>query len=388
MKKQIVFALAVSLLATTGCISVTEYNSQSELYRKALSAKEAQLAETAAKLMVKQSECEAKNLELAKLSVRLEESQKQRLALENELAALRKKFTQEYVSIEEIIETTEYNIPPLILNRYIKHIIPSANASPEEKRKYIHALGQLSDGINSNRLREAITASLISLGHDYFNDMLPYLDKSVFQQAASSLAKPSDKPALKAFLLNPARNNRYGVINIYAALADESDKEDVLKLLPQNPNLLSCVTRLGIEKQAVPFIKKLILENGNTSNQYFEIVLKNSSEAEAAEFLNTFWRIYVKNADANRWGNNMELLLYLARRGFLPAFVRLVETAQSYGNDPYRINMILALGQSGSIGELVEWVKKNKDHLVFDKEKMQYAVKTADIPMKDSRKRN
>lgn len=377
MKQQIACALSVSLFALTGCVSVSEFTRQAEFYRNELSAKDKQLAECAAKLTVKQAEYEAANTEKIKLSARLEEAEKKSLVLKKEQAEFRAKVEQEYIPVAEIIENTEHNLPAAVLKRYLKQITPSADASPAEKRKYIHALGQLNDSINSNFLRQKISASLIALGHDFFNDMLPYMDKSFFQQAGTVLATPSDKPALKALLMNLNRSNRYGLINLYASLADESDKADVLKMLPQNPSLLSCVTRLGIEKEALPIIKQWILEKEQHSTQYFEVVLNHSTEKEAEEFLNAFWRAYLKNTEVNRWSYNMELLLYLAQKGFSPAFVRLVETAPAFGNDPYRTGRILALGPAGSIGDLAEWVKKNKDSLVFDKEKTQYTVKKA-----------
>ncbi|OQA86538.1 MAG: hypothetical protein BWY31_01236 [Lentisphaerae bacterium ADurb.Bin242] len=377
MKQQIACALSVSLFALTGCVSVSEFTRQAEFYRNELSAKDKQLAECAAKLTVKQAECEAANTEKIKLSARLEEAEKKSLVLTKEQAEFRAKVEQEYIPVAEIIENTEYNLPAAVLNRYLKQITPSADASPAEKRKYIHALGQLHDSINPNFLRQKISASLIALGHDFFNDMLPYMDKSFFQQAGAVLATPADKPALKALLMNPNRSGRYGLINLYASLADESDKADVLKMLPQNPNLLPCVTKLGLEKEALPIVKQWVLEKGNHSTSYFAIILKNSSDTEAGEFLDTFWQAYLKNPEGSRFGYNMELLLYLAQKGFIPAFVRLAETAPFFGNDPYRTGRILALGPAGSIGDLAEWVRKNKDSLVFDKEKTQYTVKKA-----------
>jgi|GEM_PF-2742614 len=375
MRTPIICAAFVSLSVLTGCVSVSEYTSQAEFYRNELSAKDKQQAELAAKLAVCQAELQAAKVELAKLSVRLEETEKKSVILKKEQAELQEKIEQEYIPVTEIIENTEYNIPSPVLARYIKQVTPSPNASPAEKRKFIHAVGQLNDGINSNYLRQKISASLIALGHDYFNEMLPYMDKSFFQQAAAVLATPADKSALKAMLMNPNRNNRYGLVNIYASLVDESDKADVLKMLPQNQNLFSCVTKLGIEKEAMPYVKQWILEGGNTSTQYFEIVLKNSSEKEAKEFLDKFWQYYLMNTARNHWGHNMELLQYLAQKGFTPAFVRMVETAPAFGNDPYRTGRILALGPTGTIADLMEWVRKNKDSLVFDKEKNQYTLK-------------
>ncbi len=374
MRTPIICASFVSLAALTGCVSVSEYTKQADSYRNELSAKERQQAELAAKLTVSQAELQAAKVELAKLSVRLEETEKKSVALKKEQAELREKIEQEYIPVIEVIENTEYNIPPAILARYLKQVTPSANASPAEKRNFIHAVGRLNDNYNSNYLRQKIAASLIALGHDYFNDMLPYMDKSVFQQAAAVLATPADKPAIKTLLMNPNRNNRYGLVNIYASLVDESDKADVLKMLPQYQNLFSCITRLGIEKEAVPYIKKWI-EGGNTSIPYFELVLKNSSEKETKVFFGNFWLSYLTNTSRNHWGNNMEILQYLAEKGFTPAFVRLVETAPVYGNDPYRIGRILALGPTGSIADLAEWVRKNKDSLVFDEGKKQYKLK-------------
>ncbi len=375
MRTPTICAAFVSLSVLTGCVSVSEYTSQAEFYRKELSAKEKQQAELAAKLTVSQAELQAVKMELAKLSVRLEEAEKKSLALKKEQSELREKIEQEYIPVMEVIENTEYNIPPAILARYIKQVTPSANASPAEKRNFIHAVGRLNDNINSNYMRQKIAASLIALGHDYFNDMLPYMDKSVFQQAAAVLATPADKPAIKALLMNPNRNGSYGLINIYVSMVDDSDKADILKMLPQNPNLFPCITKLGLEKEALPIVKQWILGKRNFSTQYFDIVLKNGSEKENEEFLIDFWRSFSKTPESSHFGYNMEILQYLAQKGFTPAFVRLVETAPVYGNDPYRIGRILALGPTGSIADLMEWVRKNKDSLVFDKEKSQYKLK-------------
>ncbi len=374
MRAPIICLTFILLAAMTGCVSVSEYTRQTEFYRNELSAKSKQHSELAAKLAVTQAECENRKLELAKLSTRLEEAEKKNLTLKETLV----RIENEYIPVSEIIENTEYNIPTSVLTRYLKQITPPPEASPAEKRKFIHAVGQLNDSINSNYLRQKITASLIALGREYFKDMLPYMDKSFFQQAATVLATPADKPALKDILMNQNRSGRYGLVSLYASMVDASDKADVMKMLPENPNLFPCIAKLGIEKEALPIVKKWILEKGNTSPQCFEIVLKYSSDKEAGEFLDTFWLSSLKNPESSRFGGyNLELLLYLAQKGYTPAFIRLVETASAFGNDPYRVGRILALGPTGSLNDLTEWVRRNRDSLEFDKEKTQYTAKKA-----------
>lgn len=316
----------------------------------------------------------ALSAEVARNATLLAETRKQFKEFQECVAREKKKKDLESVSLRELFDNMEYgNIPAHIVGRYLDLITPPANAMPEQKRKFIENISGMRINCNSERLRNRITNSLVALGHEYFEDLLVNAASSQFlQDAAKRLVKPSDKPLLKRLMLNPGRS--YTAVNIYISLIDENDKADVLKLLPDVPELSRCVTRLGIEKEAVPILKKQLLQNRNSNYETLELVLNQLAPEERQDFMANYWRFSGSGKNGDYW-RNFEVAIRLARKGFVPAFGYLVENNRMFRNDPNRLNQVLALNSVSCIDSLEKWYRENKNQIVFNSEKELYEAK-------------
>lgn len=316
----------------------------------------------------------ALSAEVARNATLLAETREQFRDFQECAAREKKKQELEFVSLRELFDSTEYGtIPPHIVGRYLDLITPPADATPEQKRKFIENIRGMSINLNSVRLRNRITNSLVALGHEYFEDLLVNAAGSHFLNAAKRLAKPSDKPLLKRLMLNSDRQ-RYPALDIYVSLIDENDKADVLKLLPDVPELSRCVTRLGIEKEAVPILKKQLLQNRNSNYETLELVLNQLAPEERQDFMANYWRFSGSGKNGDYW-RNFEVAIRLARKGFVPAFGYLVENNRMFRNDPNRLNQVLALNSVSCIDSLEKWYRENKNQIVFNSEKELYEAK-------------
>ncbi len=319
----------------------------------------------------------ALSAEVARNATLLAETRKQFKEFQECAAREKKKEDLESVSLRELFDNMEYgNIPAHIVGRYLDLITPPANATPEQKRKFIENISGMRINFNSERLRNRITNSLVALGHEYFEDLLANAVNSQYlRDAAKRLAKPSDKPLLKRLLLSSGRQ-RYPALDIYVSLIDENDKADVLKLLPDVPELSRCVTRLGIEKEAVPVLKKQLLQNRNSNFEALEVVLNQLAPEERQDFMAKFWSLY-GNIRSNTWKCNLAIML--ARKGFVPAFCFLVEKSQDFRKNPnhwkYIWERLQNLTSFTDMDSLEKWYRENKNQIVFNSEKELYEAK-------------
>ena len=309
--------------------------------------------------------------EVVRNATLLEETRKEFRAFQAEAEAEKRKRDLEFISLHELFDLQEYgNIPAPVIGRYLDLITPPPNATAEQKRKFINEISSLRINGNSEKLRIRLINSLVNLGHEYFEDILAHAGNSqYFQEAAARLVRPSDKALLKKMLeTNPAR--RYTVLNLYMNMADASDRADVLRLLPGIPGLASCVKRLGIEKEALPVIKKQLLENRNVTNESLNLVLDGLAPAERQAFMEKYWRFTSAGAGNHfdLW-RNADTAFTLARKGFLPAFAFLVENRRIFANDTARMNALLLLTPLSDSAMLGKWYEENRGKLVFNSEK-------------------
>ena len=318
----------------------------------------------------------ALSAEVARNATLLAETREQFRDFQECAAREKKKQELEFVSLRELFDSTEYGtIPPHIVGRYLDLITPPADATPEQKRKFIENISGMRINLNSVRLRNRITNSLVALGHEYFEDLLVNAAGSHFLNAAKRLAKPSDKPLLKRLMLNSDRQ-RYPALDIYVSLIDENDKADVLKLLPDVPELSRCVTRLGIEKEAVPILKKQLLQKRNSNFEGLKVVLNQLAPEERQDFMAKFWSLY-GNIRSDAVESNLAIML--AQKGFVPAFCFLVENNQKFRRNPDHWKFIWGRLQNltsfTDMDSLEKWYRENKNQIVFNSEKELYEAK-------------
>lgn len=145
-------------------------------------------------------------------------------------------------------------------------------------------------------------------------------------------------------------------------------------MLEREPGFINAVKRLRLEKQALPVLKKRVMEaaDGNRSFNYENEWLRSAVDAmppdEQEAFIGSYWTKFQRSR--NRSNNDWELrerAQLLAGFGCVPAFRYAVEAAMRQDRNNY-LQRLLALSACPSMGEFVVWFRDNRDNLVFDSE--------------------
>lgn len=145
-------------------------------------------------------------------------------------------------------------------------------------------------------------------------------------------------------------------------------------MLEREPGFINAVKRLRLEKQALPVLKKRVMEaaDGNRSFNYENEWLRNAVDAmppdEQEAFIGSYWT--KSQRSRNRSNNDWELrerAQLLAGFGCVPAFRYAVEAAMRQDRNNY-LQRLLALSACPSMEEFVVWFRDNRDNLVFDSE--------------------
>lgn len=122
---------------------------------------------------------------------------------------------------------------------------------------------------------------------------------------------------LRTALGRSGRNSQ--LANLYSEIADASDADYILGMLEREPGFINAVKRLRLEKQALPVLKKRVMEaaDGNRSFNYENEWLRNAVDAmppdEQEAFIGSYWT--KSQRSRNRSNNDWELR---ERRSFWP----------------------------------------------------------------------
>lgn len=193
---------------------------------------------------------------------------------------------------------------------------------------------------------------------------------------------------LRTALGRSGRNSQ--LANLYSEIADASDADYILGMLEREPGFINAVKRLRLEKQALPVLKKRVMEaaDGNRSFNYENEWLRNAVDAmppdEQEAFIGSYWT--KSQRSRNRSNNDWELrerAQLLAGFGCVPAFRYAVEAAMRQDRNNY-LQRLLALSACPSMEEFVVWFRDNRDNLVFDSEEGIY--KAAPVPSAPAQK--
>ena len=186
---------------------------------------------------------------------------------------------------------------------------------------------------------------------------------------------------LRTALGRSGRNSQ--LANLYSEIADASDADYILGMLEREPGFINAVKRLRLEKQALPVLKKRVMEaaDGNRSFNYENEWLRNAVDAmppdEQEAFIGSYWT--KSQRSRNRSNNDWELrerAQLLAGFGCVPAFRYAVEAAMRQDRNNY-LQRLLALSACPSREEFVVWFRDNRDNLVFDSEEGIYKAAPA-----------
>lgn len=312
-------------------------------------------------------------------------------ALEQKVSELEQKLMElkneqaESIGLEELFGEYFLNgqVSGALMMRYLKLIAPPKNPTPEQIREYIGKVSGIKNITRRNQpqIQETITSQLTQFGREYLPEMLPFLDNSGIQAAAAELARPEDKELLYAYAINGNNPNRKSAAVLFLNLANESDKDAVLKLLPENPDAIDTVIRLKMEKDALGIITNKLRRmnqldnNNNNSNNYYDkwlpVAINNLDEAERRQLLEEMWSTQKAQGMNDQW-RILNTAVKLASFGCLPAFHYMASNCIQYNGG--QAHQVLSLSPFRNFNDFKNWYQKNKDILVFDRKQNIFTV--------------
>ncbi len=306
---------------------------------------------------------------------------KQRVSdLEQRLAEL-KTEQAESIGLEELFSEYFLNgqVSGALVMRYLKLIAPPKNPTPEQIREYIAKVSGIKNITRRSQpqIQETIASQLTQFGRKYLPEMLPALDNPGVQAAAAELARPEDKELLYAYAINGNNPNSKFAAALFLNLANESDKDAVLKLLPENPDAINTVIRLKMEKDALGIITNKLRSinqwNNNNSNyeKWLPVAINNLKEAEGQQLLEELWSAQKAQGMNDQW-RILNTAAKLASFGCLPAFHYMASSCIQYNGG--QAHQVLSLTPFRNFNDFKNWYQKNKDILIFNKKQNIFTV--------------
>lgn len=309
-----------------------------------------------------------------------------RLAAENE--ALKRengRMKQQLADSIGIVDLFQYNlennqINSILVQRYLDRIAMPEKPTREQIRAYLKGIMNLKNlYYNSDKVRARIGMDLVGIGREHMDLLFPCLEFQPVQEAVSQLARPSDKPVFLQMLDDRNSRNRYAALNLYRRFADASDKNDILLRLETNSELISLVTRLGFEKEALPILLRMLDQNPNYFSSIMPILVRHLPEKECLPFFERYWNLVRMESSMNRDPYRpINAAMELLRFGYVPAFVFAVENLDlmpRYNSSFLPQVLMLAPASVQKKEVLQKWIKDNADKIIYNNEKKQFDVK-------------
>ena len=252
------------------------------------------------------------------------------------------------------------------------------NATKEQTEKYIDSILSFSEDQRTFSSRDPQIAMLEKIAHKH----LPLLAERM-----SGAWGPKN----------------YHVSLAVANLAEETDKDFIIKSLAKYPSLINAVIRFGWEKDVKDIIFNEITDNKYLPGEWITCASKLATPAEykmlteALEKSHNRYHTYKAIKDlqgikldaavAKIWSNRgmfysdwerKNVALIAADYGYVDALKAVVEMCRDKSRYMQKLayNKAHSLtGQSGSYSKLKKWLESNGDKLIFDKKKQRYFVK-------------
>ncbi len=288
--------------------------------------------------------------------------------LEAEIKQL-KASDQGMINLREFFDTYYQNgqISESLVYRYMKSLELPADPTPEQVKDYLQKISKLNNYNYRGSIQGEITEQLGKLDHSYLEVLIPYIGQiNSIQNTVRKLVTKEDRPLILKYLKGGDQQMSYQLVEIYKGIADASDREFLLEILPKNPNLLSALSDCPPE-MLLPIVTAKLLNDNNFNNrdQWLSYALKNLDDEARTEFLKKYWRGLRETNRSDR-SNMTYVALQLLPYGFKPAFTFMAMNLQLLRNDNYRMNQFLSFTPSSSEGEFKQWYDANADDIVFD----------------------
>jgi len=305
------------------------------------------------------------------LPERVTKLEEENTQIRQELAAMQSGDTIKLNELFEIYWDGNYNrISPVLMNRYLNKIDLPANPAPKDIDVYLQKLYNLRRYNFDNNMNDQITAKVSQIGAENLPKLMPYLDFNPFSQAFIGLGGGEQKDMLKRALLLKQNNSQ--IATLFVNVADASDGEFILEMLPQVPALIEAVPKLRLEEKALPILSKRLMDSTtnrfNYNQRWLEIALNTMKPEDRQAFVDSYWSKFqrTRNGRVNDW-ELRERAAQLAPFGCIPAFQFMVDAALRQDTNNY-LQRAMALTPCQSLDEFATWYKANRDKLAFDQQ--------------------
>lgn len=305
------------------------------------------------------------------LSERVGKLEEENAQIRQELAALKAGDSVPLNELFELYWDGNYNrVSPVLLNRYLNTIVLPADPSPKDIDAYLLKLYGLRRNNIDNNMNDLFAAKICQVGAENLTKLIPYLEFSPFSQAFIGLGGGEQKELLKRALLQKQNNSQ--IANLFVSIAEPSDGEFILEMLPQIPALIDAVPKLRLEEKALPILKKRLSDSGvnrfNYEQRWLEIALSAMKPDERQAFIDSYWSKFQRSR--SRQGNEWELrerAAQLAPFGCIPAFQTMTDAALRQDTNNY-LQRAMALTPCQTLDEFAVWYKANRDKLAFNQQ--------------------
>ena len=230
--------------------------------------------------------------------------------LRQELAALQRGDTVKIADLFELYWDNNYNrLNPVLQRRYLDTFVLPYKPSPGDIDAYLTKLYTLRRINSDGDFQTLLAAKVAAVGRENLEKLLIYLDFDPFSRAFIMLGGGERKELLRTALGRSGRNSQ--LANLYSEIADASDADYILGMLEREPGFINAVKRLRLEKQALPVLKKRVMEaaDGNRSFNYENEWLRSAVDAmppdEQEAFIGSYWTKFQRSR--NRSNNDWEL---------------------------------------------------------------------------------
>lgn len=287
------------------------------------------------------------------------------------LAAMQGGDTVRLDELFEIYWDGNYNrISPVLMNRYLNKIDLPANPSAKDIDAYLLKLYNLRRYNFDNNMNDQLTAKVSQVGAENLTKLIPYLEFNPFSQAFIGLGGGEQKAMLKRALLQKQNNSQ--IANLFVSVAEASDGEFILEMLPQVPALIDAVPKLRLQEKALPILMQRLADSAvnrfNYDQRWLEIALNAMKPDERQAFVDSYWSKFqrTRNGRGNDW-ELRERAAQLAPFGCIPAFQYMTDAALRQDTNNY-LQRAMSLTPCQSLDEFAVWYKANRDKLAFDRQ--------------------
>ncbi|MBO4490962.1 MAG: hypothetical protein J5944_06340 [Lentisphaeria bacterium] len=289
--------------------------------------------------------------------------------MEKKIAELESKLARS-VSIDLFFKGNPFNIemPPEILDIWLKENRPPENPTKAQLKAFADKLPSVARYGNYEITRRKLLAQVHELPEDFLKDLILADTQNVLGFIFEDAARGMDKETLMKYIqFTEGRNARWHFMNRIAQVIDESDRDFIIKNFWNNQSMQKKAIEYGFHKELLPQIKERVRANILQYPELTTLVLPEFTEEEKNDMLGRAWEQMNKYDILN--GSRAEIFL---KNGFVPAFEKYGIIAPFIRNNN-EIPIIEKYSPVG-IGDLQDWIIKNKGNIVFDRKTGKFAA--------------